>query len=407
MQSSPTMLLDNVTSKQDTIIGDVHFGALESGENRRIGDKLNCLVRNSGANLEEVKSLRGVSAVISQSLPTLYADQEIMDVEKSDFCLSSSDTEISPRPKMTVDSIKPVKDVNLVVMTKSSTVHGVHTPPSPSLKSSTELPFSPGGTKRLWEKEIRKSLFRTRNSSNVNSVSTEDFTAVHMELPPNTHSTHEDNSFWRDSRSKSPSPSSLNELKEVQIDKEEVEQSTSQLIRLLWARWTGGSSKGKRIPYNTCEGASTKIPESKHNSPYRTKSPYKEIRSTHVEGSHQETRQSLAVQSKARVSLEIKEILPPEECMHYPSPMTVQNVTEVASPHAQTDGGGDVCTIKTIVSEQASQPYPEPRDLRTDQGILSEKTPGLHIAVLEGLTSDAPSGPAEAEVDTPLPAVAR
>lgn len=93
--------------------------------------------------------------------------------------------------------------------------------------------------------------------------------------------------------------------------------------------------------------------------------------------------------------------------MHYPSPMTVQNVTEVASPHAQTDGGGDVCTIKTIVSEQASQPYPEPRDLRTDQGILSEKTPGLHIAVLEGLTSDAPSGPAEAEVDTPLPAVAR
>lgn len=121
----------------------------------------------------------------------------------------------------------------------------------------------------------------------------------------------------------------------------------------------GGSSRGTRIPHNTCECASTKIPGSRQNSQYHNTSPCKERGSTHVGSSHQATRQPLAVH------------------------------------------------IMMNVSEEASHQYAEPRNLRTDPAVLSVRARGVHIAELEGFTSYTPRGPPEAQVDTPLPAVSR
>lgn len=410
MQSSRTMSVDNVTLQQGLINVKLHSGALAREDDQPSGEKLCCSGRRSCINLEDCSS-KGVAIDIPKNLQNLSVDQETIDVEKSDFCLSSSDNEVSPRLKTAADCITPVKDVGLVVMTRSTTVHGLHTPAPRSLTSPTEPPFSPGSAKRMWKKEIRKSLFRTsRNSSNVNPVLSGENAALDVDVPPITLSTQEDVSFWRDGRSKSASPSSLNELREVQNEKEkEAEQSTSQLIRLLWARWTGGSSKGKRTPQSTCEDPLPKSPEAKQMPRSRTKTPCKEIRSTnHIAGSLPVTCPSPAVDNKAHSSLDRQEIPPQEECKNRPSPMTLQSCEEITSPVTEIEQDVEIGDIKAIVEEQASNKFPEPefqQNLRTEQIVLSVQIPDLHIDALDSPTSDTQGSPAEADI--PKSATAR
>lgn len=102
--------------------------------------------------------------------------------------------------------------------------------------------------RRLYIEDIRKRLFQTPDSSNASSASTEVYTAVHVELPVVTHSTHEDSSFWRDSRSKKTQPLRLHNITDMQIDKEKVGQSTSEVIGLLYARRIWREQQGYADP---------------------------------------------------------------------------------------------------------------------------------------------------------------
>ena len=341
----------------------------------------------------------------SPNLPTLSVDQETIDVEKSDFCLSSSDNEISPRPKLADCNIKPVKDQALIVMTRSPTVPDLHTPINSSPTSPTELPFSPGSAKRMWKREIRKSLFRTtsRNvTSTVSPISAADGNAtLHVELPTPiaNYADQEDALLWRHSRSKSVTPSNLKDLQEEK-EKEGEQHSTSQLLRSLWARWTGGSSKGGRISSQT-----------KQDPRSRTKSPGKEMRSSpHTEQSHHTTRQSSTVESKSSDSVDTIDSQEDSHVAHCPIiPKPPASGTAITSPNSlETEVDGDIMAVKTAVITQTPEPqFPQPQELKKEKVVLSVKIPNLQIDVPDSPTSDTQGGPPEAEIITPKPAITR
>ncbi|KAG0586713.1 hypothetical protein KC19_2G111400 [Ceratodon purpureus] len=337
----------------------------------------------------------------SKKLPTLSVDQDTIDVEKSDFCLSSSDNEISPRPKMADINTKPVKDQALVAITRSPTVQGLQTPPHSSLPSPTELPFSPGRTTRMWKREIRKSLFRT-TSRNVTATESpvsaaESEATLHAETPAPIANCrgHENALLWRHGRSKSMSPSTPHELKEE--EKEETEShSTSQVIRSLWARWTGGSGKGKR----------STPPQSKQQPRSRTKSPGKEKsrRSPHVEQSHQ----LITVESKSiNDSVSLQEDSPVTQSPIIPEPAaSVAAITDPKPSEPKLDE--DIAAVKTAVNSQAPEPqFPQPGELKKEKVVLSVEIPNLEVDVPDSPSSDTQGGPPEAEIDTPKPAIAR
>lgn len=362
--SARTMSVENVAMKDD-----LHAGADDSSRTDRKDE--------------------------SSKLPTLSVDQETIDVEKSDFCLSSSDNEISPRAKMADCNLKPVKD--LAVMTRSSTVQGIQTSPNSSFTSRTELPFSPGSTKRMWKREIRKSLFRTssRNvSSTVSPVSApaESNATLHVELPaPVANRTgREDALLWRHSRSRSVTPANFQKLNEDEKEEESEQHTTSQLIRSLWARWTGGSSKGKR----------STPPQIKEPAPSRTKSPSREIRpSLHIE----QSRQSTIVESKSSddsVFLEENHSHVTRRPIIPNPPASVTEITNFISSATELNGA-----IKSAAITPAMEP--QPQELKKEKVVLSVEIPNLQVDVPDSPTSDTQGGPPEAELDTPKPAIAR
>jgi len=317
-----------------------------------------------GGLKKDESAKQGVVAIdIPQSLPPLSVEQETIDVEKSDFCLSSSDNEISPRPMKMADSSIPANNCGLVVMTKSPTAQGLQTPPP--CNSPPEVPFSPGSAKRLWKREIRKSLFRTRTTnasspSNRHDVVYEN--ATFQGETPLVESSHEDASLWKDSRSKS--------VNTLDLKEKEVEQSTSQLIRLLWARWTGGSSRGKRIPNNTSEVSpckDAKAPESTPNLLSHTKSPCKEER----------------IPIPEEISEELSLCPATEKTPSNPLPRTSEVEKEID-------------TVETPTQESR-----QPEELRKNRPALI--VPELQV-VLDTDTQEG--GPPEAEVETPQPAIA-
>lgn len=345
--------------------------------------------------LKKDDSAKGVAIDIPQSLSPLSVEQETIDVEKSDFCLSSSDNEISPRPMKMAD-IKPVKDHGLVVMTKSPTVQSLQTPPCNSLSSGTETPFSPGSAKRLWKREIRKSLFRTRNTNASSPPKRHEIAGENVVCENGTlqgeaspvEISQEDASLWKDGRSKSVHTLGLNEMKEKE---KEVEQSTSQLIRLLWARWTGGSSRGKRIPNNTSEGSlahpckTAKTPESTPNSHYDlslTKSPCKDE------------------PERFPILGDREEISAAQELSLCPAPKA-PSFTENPLPRT-LEVEKEIAAVETPAQESRQ---PDPQELRMKRPTLV--VPDLQVVLDSAETDTQEGGPPEAEIETPKPAIAR
>lgn len=332
---------------------------------------------------------------------TSNLDQETIDVEKSDFCLSSSDNEISPRPKLADCNTKPVKEQALVAMTRSPTVQGLQMPTDSSLTSLTELPFSPGTAKRLWKREIRKSLFRTTSqnvTSTVSPVSAAESAnaSLHVELPTTVANSagQEVASLWRHSRSKSVNPSNF---REEEVGKEAEPHSTSQMIRSLWARWTGGSSKAKRTP-----------PETKQHSRSRTKSPGKEKRpSPHIEHFHHTTRQSGSDSVDRIHSVSLQEGPHVTHCPITPKPLA--SVIEIANPDSsKTEVDADIAAIKTAeVMHAPAAHLSQPQESRKEKVALSVQIPNLQVDVPDSPISDTQGGPSEVELDTPNPAIAR
>lgn len=320
----------------------------------------------SVGDLKDDSAKQGVVAIDTpQSLPPLSVEQETIDVEKSDFCLSSSDNEISPRPLKMADSSKPANNHDLVVMRKSPTVQGLQTPPL--CNSPAEAPVSPGSARRLWKREIRKSLFRTRNTNASSPYKRHENVCENPTVQgesPVVESSHEDASLWKDSRSKS--------VNTLDLKDKEVEQSTSQLIRLLWARWTGGSSRGKRIPNNTndaspCRAAMT--PESTPSSLSSITSPCKE-------------------EERFPTPEEISEQL----SLRPATPRTPSNPLPRPSVEEK-----EIVAVETPTQESHQ---PEESRLNRPALIASDLQVVLDTDTQEG-------GPPEAEIETPKPAIAR
>lgn len=283
---------------------------------------------------------------ITKSLRPLSVEQETIDMEKSDFCLSSSsDNEVSPRmPKM---ASTPAA---LVILTKSK---GLQTPP-PCNSSPTELaPFSPGSARRLWKREIKKSLFRTRTTSSPSKRHEPIEKAPEAEHPY----------VWKDSRSKSVNTLDLKE-KEAEQSTSQAEQSTSQLIRLLWARWTGGSSRCKRVPENVNDAAP---PCKAANTP---ESPCKG-----------ETISAVSEEIKA-----MQEEVPLSPVPEAPS-IYVPRTPEVEK---EFDAPGTESTPQALKMHRPTLIVPELQVVLDNAEVIS---PG--------------GGPPEAEIETPKPAIAR
>ena len=310
--------------------------------------------------LKKDERTKEVAIDVLQSLPPLSVEQETIDVEKSDFCLSSSDNEISPRPAKMADS-KPLKGHDLVVMTKSPTVQGLQTPSNVTLP--TEVPSPSGSAKRLWKREIKKSLFRTRNTS-LSPLSQKHEKKVFENATSQVEvlSQIQDSSLWRDSRSKSVSTLAFNET----IEKEkEAEQSPSQLIRTLWTRWTGGgSSKGKRSP-------------NKESIPPTPAQGEPELHPEHHPAAEHST-------------------LKPTDGVIKPADGDTKPAEGDTEP-----ADGEIAAINILSIES---PQPDKEELRTEQPIVP--IPTLQV-VFDSPAIHSQGSPPETEVESPKPAIAR
>lgn len=279
---------------------------------------------------------------ITKSLRPLSVEQETIDMEKSDFCLSSSsDNEVSPRlPKMAIDCSTPAA---LVIMTKSK---GLQTPPPCNSSPTESAPFSPGSARRLWKREIKKSLFRTRTTSSPSKRQEPIEKAPEVEHP----------SVWKDSRSKS--------VNTLDLKEKEAEQSTSQLIRLLWARWTGGSSRCKRVPENVNDAAP---PCNAANTP---EFPCKEETIS-------------AVLEEIKAMQEEVPLSPVPEAPSIPVPRTPEVERKFDAPETEST----------------------PQDLKMHRPTLI--VPELQVVLDNAEVVSPGGGPPEAEIETPKPAIAR
>ncbi|KAG0612969.1 hypothetical protein M758_6G066500 [Ceratodon purpureus] len=337
---------------------------------------------------KKVESTKGVAIDIPQTLLPLSVEQETIDMEKSDFCLSSSDNEISPRPTKLPDS-KPVNDhTQLVVSTRSPTMQGLQTPPPNSrVTSPTEAPFSPGSAKRLWKREIRKSVFRTRNTnaspvSEKHEIGNQNVCDHATSQPSQIERSHKDASPRREARSKGAGNLAPNET----VEKEkEAEQSTSQLIRLLWSRWTGGSSRGKRNSNNPCEASSTSRPCQAVKGPEAKANPLPEMHHSPITSKLCEVRASPSTQ----VGIED---IPAEEPAHRPAQKAALHVTDIPAHEA----------VPAMNAPSHKSPQHDTQVLETQHLC----PPDLQI-VLDSPATDAHVEHPEAEIETPKPAIAR
>lgn len=171
------------------------------------------------------------------------------------------------------------------------------------------------------------------------------------------------------------------DLKETK-EKEEAEQSTSQLIRLLWARWTGGSSKGKRISNSTCDSSATSNLIGEAAKATKTEANL-------LSDSCQSHTKSPCKKTTSPTQVEEKEI-PQKE----PQLRATQKAASLPFNEKPTEG--EVAAMST--------PQPDAQELRTEHEHSS--LPNLQV-VLDSPTADAQSWPPVAEVETPNPAIAR
>lgn len=170
---------------------------------------------------------------------SLSVEQETIDLERSDFCLSSSDSETSPRQEPVAEDIV-VRGEALVIRTWSpSVVQGAE---SPALVSVGSPLCTPGGTRRLWKKDIKRSLFRTDQNLNsqVNAAGLAESIAT---VDGETRSTPRSKVSLYNGRSKSARVSGYNAVTTLQKDEVEPTTPHSNLVKMLWARWTGGSKR--------------------------------------------------------------------------------------------------------------------------------------------------------------------
>lgn len=335
--------------------------------------------------------------------------QEVIDVERSDFCLSSSDNEISPR-LLKVVNCKPVKDT-LAKIRQSSTLQGVQTLPYDSLPSSIEPPSTPGSAKRLWKREIRKSLFGMRNTNlSPPSERSGEYALLSPEAS-HVECMHDDISFWSGCRSKSLSTLHLSEIKEEheENDKQEIDQSTSNIIRSLWSRWTRGSSKGRRSLGRTCEvslihpsdaAKTLKTKTHPQANVLRTcsNSPIKEKISTHVSRSCQETRHLPVLHRKSSRTPEENQIPRKKELAHCQI-SKAKILTKITLSRTEVNF--------TIADEEAPSnvnPHNNPRELNTKEAVLS--VPSLQSEP-DSSEIDIDKGSSEKDAETPTSAVTR
>lgn len=335
--------------------------------------------------------------------------QEVIDVERSDFCLSSSDNEISPRLLKMVNC-KPVKDT-LAKIRQSSTLQGVQTLPYDSLPSSIEPPSTPGSAKRLWKREIRKSLFGMRNTNlSPPSERSGEYALLSPEAS-HVECMHDDISFWSGCRSKSLSTLHLSEIKEEheENDKQEIDQSTSNIIRSLWSRWTRGSSKGRRSLGRTCEvslihpsdaAKTLKTKTHPQANVLRTcsNSPIKEKISTHVSRSCQETRHLPVLHRKSSRTPEENQIPRKKELAHCQI-SKAKILTKITLSRTEVNF--------TIADEEAPSnvnPHNNPRELNTKEAVLS--VPSLQSEP-DSSEIDIDKGSSEKDAETPTSAVTR
>lgn len=170
---------------------------------------------------------------------TLSVEQETIDLERSDFCLSSSDSETSPREEPVTDVA--VRGEELIIRTWSpSVVQGAE---SPALVSVGSPICTPGGTRRMWKKDIKRSLFRT--DQNLNSQVHTAGLVESSATVDRARSTTRSNVPLYSGRSKSARASGFHAVTTLQKDEVEPTTPHSNLVKMLWARWTGG---GKRRP---------------------------------------------------------------------------------------------------------------------------------------------------------------
>lgn len=215
------------------------------------GETLSTLANMSETSSEDEKSV-GALRTMKEKPPTISVEQETIDLERSDFCFSSSDSEISPRQDTAL-----VKDVRnpLVLSTRSSTLtaQGSESSNSSSSFTSPESPLSsPSGRRRIWKKDIRRSLFRTESHSiksasgerenNVNDGALNDPSGISIGL------------FSSDVKSENLSADAV-DAPTVQMEKktEQTFKPHLNVVQLLWARWTGSCSKHKKHTATTCE----------------------------------------------------------------------------------------------------------------------------------------------------------
>ena len=188
---------------------------------------------------EEENAVGGALRSVKDKPLTLSVEQETIDLERSDFCLSSSDSETSPREEPVAEDIV-VRGEALAIRTWSpSVVQGAE---SPALVSVGSPLCTPGGTRRLWKKDIKRSLFRT--DQNLNSQ----FNAAGLAESDATvdgarRSTSRSKVSLYNGRSKSARVSGCNAVTTHQKDEVEPTTPHSNLVKMLWARWTGGSKR--------------------------------------------------------------------------------------------------------------------------------------------------------------------
>lgn len=254
-QKSSSLSQESADSKYHLGTQKFFHGAQEVGHNIPVlangGDTLSSLGNMSEASSEDEKPT-GALRTMKEKPPTISVEQETIDLERSDFCFSSSDSEISPRQDTVLveDVINP-----LVLSTRSSalTAQGSESSNSSWSFTSPESPLgSPSGRRRIWKKDIRRSLFRTESHS-IKSVSGERENNIIVGAA-NDPAGISIGLLSTDVKTKNlsadavESPTVHTENKTEQTFKPHL-----NVVQVLWARWTGGGSKHKKHSATTCE----------------------------------------------------------------------------------------------------------------------------------------------------------
>ena len=254
-QKSSSLSQESADSKYHLVTPKKIHGAQEVCHNLPSlpngGETLSTLANMSETSSKDEKSV-GALRTMKEKPPTISVEQDTIDLEKSDFCFSSSDSEISPRQDTAI-----VKDVRnpLVLSTRSSTLtaQGSESSNSSSAFTSPESPLrSPSGRRRIWKKDIRRSLFRTESHS-IKSASGERENIIN-DGAVNDPSGISIGLFSSDVKSENLTADAV-DAPTVQTEKktEQTLKPHLNVVQMLWARWTGGCNKHQKHTATTCE----------------------------------------------------------------------------------------------------------------------------------------------------------